>query len=149
MYQINADEFNQAIQEKLTKIEVDFPVSNDLLTFMRKALDYASTLALGLKGSDMKKIEDKVSGHEKLNYFDYAILSNNLEIRTKKEMADITRGSIYDYYMVVSELERNADLMNIKAKIVHEETMKEFVNKNNKRLANPEQNGFKAIKGQA
>lgn len=133
-FQIDPQEFNDLNRTSLEGMLVDFPVSSDLYHAFVHAIQYASPITLGVTARQMKDLRDKAMSREKLNYYEYAVLSNNLEMRTQVEMETAFRGKPFDYFDVMIEAGKNSELFNIKAKVVHEETLRTLVNKNSNKL---------------
>jgi hypothetical protein len=150
-FQIDPQEFTQLNQTTMETMEIDFPVSSDLYHAFVHAMQYCSPLTLGVTAKEMRSLRDKAMSREKLNYYEYAVLSNNLEARTPLEMEAGLRGKPFDYFDVMTEAQKNSELFNIKAKVVHEQTMRTLVQKNSNKLRGEikETPPMSSVKGEA
>lgn len=81
-------DFNDLYKEALEQNNPSFSISTcePLGYAMLEALKLASPLSLGLTGTEMKALHDKLSANEPLTFYEHACASNNLEGKTAKEL---------------------------------------------------------------
>lgn len=78
--------FNDEYKKALELNNPTFEIPADMRSAMINALMFASPMSLGLTGSGMKTIYDKLSVQEPLNYYEHACASNNLESVTATQL---------------------------------------------------------------
>lgn len=120
--------FNELLQERLKdnfmpEDQIDF----SLMEMAVNVLDFASPIMLGIPAEeyrDLKGLLPALGNHEKpaISLYQYAILSNNLERRTPKEL------DIYmDFYIeIIMKLNTGSDKWNEIVKIHSDEIKKEL-----------------------
>lgn len=78
-------QFNAAFQKALSESSIGFTPSETWYERALLALGFASPLSLGIAGNSFLEILN-AHGERKLNCLQFAILSNNLELRTPRDL---------------------------------------------------------------
>lgn len=147
-----AQRFNEEFQKELMAREFDVDLPCDWKAAARDALSYASPLSLGVNALEFKSISDAVdiSIDKKLTLFQFAILSNNLEARTAKELQMFLPGYI-DLILMAGEFSKK---WNEVTKDLREEVTKRITTDEQMKAAAAGENktrpaGMGAVKAQA
>lgn len=125
--QINKDQFVNNVNDKLISMDIDFEIEADWYEYAAFAMTYSSPLLLGVTAPEMKNLFNKAVAREKLNYYEFAVLSNNLEARTMKEMKEVPD---INYFEVMEKAYKYTELWNIKGAAINNEVMREMVDAN-------------------
>lgn len=82
-----ARELEERYFKKLKETKIGFQPSCNWFGAAEDALQFASPISLGIPPSDLQELIGKLDKQERdLTYFQFAVLSNNLEARTPKEL---------------------------------------------------------------
>lgn len=74
-------------QEKLRNNLIDFECPYAIKSKFLSSLHYASTITLGISGEEYKELLEKLTSSSTLSCYQYAICSNNLEMRTPSDLS--------------------------------------------------------------
>lgn len=113
--------FDQLYQAALSEKYPSFEVPKNLYPLFQDTFRFCSPLTMGLSGSELSKLYDKIIGHEKLSYYDFACVSNALEARTPAEL--VLPMNIYLPIMVqLEELSKifNEETVSMREKIIQQ-----------------------------
>lgn len=111
--------FDEQMKVALEQNYPTFEIPDFVRDQMYHALAYASPILLGISGTEMRELATNLLSGDKLNCYQYAVASNNLEMRTPKELS-IDRASYFDLMVEVEKLatQFNQDTLDIRNAVI-------------------------------
>lgn len=80
------NKYNEALKVAFQGEFVDFEVPDTWYEWALKAMKFASPIGLGVRAEEMLELYDIIVNKKPINYYQYALISNNLENRSANDL---------------------------------------------------------------